>query len=281
MDVENGRPGDHHMSGHSRILLGLVGVYILACVAVPAALIPTSIVTIDFIMLIPVALAFLMYFWLCWLSWHHGSKYNTVSAASAAQNENFLRIILVVLTCLLGTSLAAILIDEYESRNRNPDSDNFLVCEIVFVLLLPLTGIFPTCEIPTDFKALRSWEMINLGTREHAVYIHGLLSFALHFIGVIPFMVGIPIINVVYAFNRPTAWVYVLAWVTICCLIFFFVLQVLIALAQRPESKLRSHKSSLFIMSYIAELLLVLLASISTILFSFKRNDRDVFNSFG
>jgi hypothetical protein len=43
--------------------------------------------------------------------------------------------------------MAAILVDEYESRGRNPTDDGFLIAEIIFCLLLPLTGLFPTVQV--------------------------------------------------------------------------------------------------------------------------------------
>ena len=90
-------------------------------------------------MFIPIGLSLSMYLWLCILAWPLRYRFDTVSSACANQNKNFLRILLVVLTCLLSTAMAAILVDEYESRGRNKSEDAFLIAgttEIALVLLV-------------------------------------------------------------------------------------------------------------------------------------------------
>jgi hypothetical protein len=201
-----------------------------------------------------------------------------------------LRIILVLLTCLLSTSLAAVLADEYQ-HHRNPNFNAFTITEMIFVLLVPLTGIFPTVEIPSNPLSLDSWGRIDLGTKTHPVKVHGLISFTLHFLGVIPFMFGLPLINLFYAWvSRHQTWVLLLAHLGIASLLLFVTLQCVIFLQIRGWfqselfwslvyvffSFLKRTKGlssdKLFAASYFCELLLVVFVSFGTLLFSFKRN---------
>ncbi len=246
--------------------------YIVAVVLGVVSLVMWGMTRIEMIMCIPLLLSLLMCVWLCLLSWPLRYRYNTISAACASQNKNFLRIILVLLTCLLSTALSAALADEYE-QHRKPRYNAFVISELIFSLLIPLTGLFPTVEIPRDPFKLSAWGVVNLGTMEHPVNVPGLISFAIHFAGVIPFMFGMPLINCVYALqSRPQTWVLMLAFGAVALLLAFFVLQALIHL--QHSAGLLTHVSSdtLFAFSFACELSLVISVSLGTFLFSLKRN---------
>jgi hypothetical protein len=52
--------------------------------------------------------------------------------------------------------MAAVLADEFQ-HHRNPKFNEFVITEMIFVLLVPLTGIFPTVELPPNVLSLSAW----------------------------------------------------------------------------------------------------------------------------
>ncbi len=126
------------------IVVGFAFLYIFFVVGGVCFLVIRDFVSVELILLIPVTLGLLMLVWLAFLSWPLRYRYNTIS--SACSHSDFLRIILVFLSCLLSTSLAAVLADEFQ-RHRNPKFFDLAITEMIFVLLVPLTGIFPTVEV--------------------------------------------------------------------------------------------------------------------------------------
>jgi hypothetical protein len=246
--------------------------YIVAVVLGVVALVMWGMTRIEMVMLIPLLLSLLMCVWLCLLAWPLRYRFNTISAACASQNKNFLRIILVLLTCMLSTALSAALADEYE-QHRNPRYNAFVISELVFSLLIPLTGLFPTVEVPRDPFTPSAWGVVNLGTMEHPVNVPGLYSFAIHFVGVIPFMFGMPVINCVYALqSRHQTWVLFLAFGAVALLLGFIILQVLIHLQHSAGMLAHVPSDTLFVFSFAFELGLVISVSLGTFLFSLKRN---------
>ncbi len=184
-EVRAARAEREYRPTRPEVLVAFALFYIVAVVLGVVGLVSWSMTRIEMVMLIPLLLSLLMYIWLCMLSWPLRYRYNTISAACASQNKNFLRILLVLLTCLLSTALSAVLVDEYEqvthcqaiSRNllsfancvtqhRNPRYSAFVISELIFSLLTPLTGLFPTVEIPREPLRLSSWGHVNLGTIE-------------------------------------------------------------------------------------------------------------------
>ena len=262
-------------AAHPNVILFLILSYICAVVFVTVFLVLGKKISIVYVMLLPMGLAVSMYAWLGILMWPLRFRYDTISSASAAQSENYMRIILVAISCLLATAMTAILVDEYESRphaNGNRRADEFLICEIVFCLLLPITGLFPTVEIPEKVAKTDQWQSVNVGTNETPVYVNGLFSFLLHFIGVIPFMFSLPVINVLYAHSRPETWVFFLAYGTVANLMFFLTCQGLIR--YRKMGFLTSlDLDILFFCSIVSESLLLVAVSFSTVIFSMKRNN--------
>lgn len=261
------------------VLLALVSAYMaFTCFSV-WYLVTTDTLTMSYLMFAPISLAIFMYVWLCLLAWPLRGEFNTVSSSCAQQEHNFLRIILVVLCCLLGTAMSAILVDEFESRNRRLGDSKFIIFEVVACLMLPLTGIFPTVDIPANAMSWTSWGQINAGTPTYAVPIPGFISFALHFLGVLPFMFGLPIINIWYAYAAPPeSWVYIMSILALVCLLTFVFFQGAIILQNQRLAFTSWGKDKLFFCSFFAELLLVLFVSLSTLLFSLKRNENIPFD---
>lgn len=250
--------------------------YVVAVVSVTVFLVQSAHINIFLVMLIPLGLALSMYLWLCLLAWPHRFRHDTVSSACANQNENFMRVILVLLTALLAVSMTALLTDEYESRGRNRRDDAYLITEIIACLMLPLTGLFPTVRLPASLLPLEAWGHVNVGTLEHPVAVHGLFSWVMHFLGIIPFFFVLPAVNLSYAHARPESWVLTMAYGAVLNLLVFIVVQSLIQLKKMdrlPSQLARVPYDTLFLCSVVSEALLMVNVSLTTFLFSMKRNE--------
>jgi hypothetical protein len=136
-------------SSRSRALISLAFFYLLLVIVGVSILVQNSLATAQLIFLIPITLGSVMLFW----TLPFCGAYPTLSTA-CAQSE--LRPVLALLSCLFSLSLAALLVDEIQ-KQHNPEFNTLIILELVFVLLLPLSGIFPTVKIPTNALSSAVW----------------------------------------------------------------------------------------------------------------------------
>lgn len=119
------------------MLVAFAFVYVLAVVAGVCFLVHRSWVSVQLIFLLPSTLGLMLLLCLTVMTYPLRHDFPTISTACAGQAS--LRAILGLLSCFLSLTLAAVLADEVQ-RQHDPLYNSLIIMELVFVLLLPLSG---------------------------------------------------------------------------------------------------------------------------------------------
>jgi hypothetical protein len=215
-------------------------------------------------------------------------KHDTVSSF-CSNTKHFGHRFLLAITWMSGSGLSCLLVEEYNSRY---DGDFRFWLEILCTLALPLVGMFPSkngdiekVEKSTSTNIFKTainniidlWDQ-DTDFGENSEYrFPQLFSTAAHYIGALPFIFLLPSINVwygaeVYYRNQGGLAVFVLALITLVCVVVFLVLQGVIAIAECCGTE-NTYIKKVRIASFISEFGSVFLTVFVTMLASIKRNN--------